>query len=131
MARRGRQGAKSWRGGADGLDEVTLTGPTDVLLITEGQISEFQWTPEEFGIARHDLESLRVENAEQSAEMVLRVLSGAPGPARDIVILNAAAALWVADPDLTLSTCRALAAEAIDTGAAAEKVARLKELTTV
>ena len=117
--------------GTDGLDEVTLTGPTDVLMITEGQISEFQWTPEEFGIARHDLELLRVEDAEQSAEMVRRVLSGEPGPARDIVILNAAAALWVADPDLTLSTCRTLAAEAIDTGSAAEKVARLKELTAV
>ena len=117
--------------GADGLDEVTLTGPTDVLMITEGQISEFQWTPEEFDIARHDLESMRVENAEQSAEVVRRVLSGEPGPARDIVILNAAAALWVADPGLTLSTCRSLAAEAIDTGAAAEKVARLKELTAV
>ena len=117
--------------GADGLDEVTLTGPTDVLMITEGQISEFQWTPEEFDIARHDLESMRVENAEQSAEVVRRVLSGEPGPARDIVILNAAAALWVADPDLTLPTCRTLAAEAIDTGAAAEKVERLKELTAV
>lgn len=117
--------------GADGLDEVTLTGPTDVLMITEGQISEFQWTPEEFDIARHDLESMRVENAEQSAEVVRRVLSGEPGPARDIVILNAAAALWVADPDLTLPTCRTLAAEAIDTGAAAEKVELLKELTAV
>ena len=102
-----------------------------MLMITGGQITEFQWTPEEFDIAQHDLESMRVENAEQSAQVVRRVLSGEPGPARDIVILNAAAALWVADPDLTLPTCRTLAAEAIDTGAAAEKVARLKELTTV
>lgn len=117
--------------GRDGLDEVTLTGPTDVLMIAGGDISEFEWNPEEFDISKNGLESLRVENAEQSAEVVRQVLAGDTGPARDIVILNAAAALWVADPKLSLQKCAALAAEAIDSGSAAEKVAQMKELTAV
>jgi anthranilate phosphoribosyltransferase len=82
--------------GEDGLDEVTLGGVTHVSRVAEGSVTQFAWTPEEFGIARGSLEPLRVESAAQSAEIILAVLRGRTGPARDIVVINAAAALVAA-----------------------------------
>ena len=117
--------------GRDGLDEVTLNGPTDVLMIEHGQVSDLQWDPSDFGTPQSSLESLRVENAEESAHTIRQVLDGHTGPDRDIVLVNAAAALWVADPALSLEECAKIATEAIDSGSAADKVIQMREWTTV
>ena len=116
--------------GCDGLDEVTLNGPTNVLVIEKGHVSEFQWEPLNFGLSNHLLDSLSVENAEESAGVIQQILNGAQGPARDIVILNAAAALWAARVDDDLQNCAQMATEAIDRGAAAEKVIQMRQWTS-
>ena len=121
--------------GSDGLDEVTLAGPTHVIevmgpgkLPTEGaapsELREFAWTPADFGLERRDLTPLHVDEPQQSAAMIREVLKAAPGPARDIVVANAAAALWVAGKVDTPAAGAKLAAEAIDSGAAAHVLAQ-------
>ena len=81
--------------GEDGLGELTLTGATLVSKITSEGVREFVWQPEDFGLRRVSVDSLLVDGPEASAP-VRSVLAGEPGPSRDIVILNAAAALWTA-----------------------------------
>lgn len=115
--------------GADGLDEVTLTGPTHVTEARPEGIFEFTWQPRDFGLECASLDSLRVATPAESAAVVRRVLSGERGPARDIVLLNAAAALWVAGKNDGLPACLALAAEAIDTRAAEALLAALVQKT--
>lgn len=104
--------------GEDGLDEVTLAGATNVSEVTAEGIREFAWTPESFGIARSDLTDLKVDGPQASAGMIRAVLDGRPGPARDIVLINAAAALWIAGQDPSLEACCQRAAHAIDQGEA-------------
>jgi anthranilate phosphoribosyltransferase len=113
--------------GDDGLDEVTLAGPTRVTEVAKGTTRDFCWTPADFGLEVSELTSLRVEGAEQSAGMIGEILSGRPGPGRDIVVANAAAALWTARHAATPLVGARLAAEAIDSGAARELLARLVE----
>ncbi len=115
--------------GEDGLDEVTLAGPTRVTEVANGQLRNFSWTPSDFGHEPASLESLRVDNAEESAAMIREVLSGTAGRPRDIVVLNAAAALWVADRASSPRECAQMAATAIDSGAADELLKRLVELS--
>lgn len=115
--------------GDDGLDEVTLAGPTRVTEVSAGGLRNFSWTPADFGLAPASLEPLRVAGPDDSARMIADVLGGAAGPARDIVVLNAAAALWTAGKADAPRVCAELAAAAIDTGAAAELLRRLVELS--
>ncbi|HVX59399.1 MAG TPA: anthranilate phosphoribosyltransferase [Pirellulales bacterium] len=115
--------------GTDGLGEVTLAGPTRVTEVRDGELRELVWSPEDFGLPHSSLEAIQVETPEQSAAIVRRVLAGEAGPAREIVLLNAAAALWVADRAATLPECVKFAVEAIDSGAARELLARLVERT--
>lgn len=116
--------------GADGLDEVTLSGVTHCSEIRGQATQEFDWTPEQFGIATEpSKESMLVESPAESAEMIRGVLSGTLGPSRDIVVLNAAAALWTAEYDASPQVCGAKAADAIDSGAATEKLRQLAALS--
>lgn len=115
--------------GEDGLDEVTLNGPTRVLEITAGGSHEHRWTPADFGLEPAGLEALRVDGPDQSAAVIRQVLAGARGPARDIVVANAAAALWTAGRSDSLAECARQAAEALDSGAAETLLARLIERT--
>ena len=115
--------------GEDGLDEVTLLGATNVLEARDGRVTEFAWRPADFGIEESSLDDLLVEGPEQSAAMVRGVLAGEPGVARNIVIANAAAALWTAGAHETPAACAGRAATAIDDGAAADVLARLADLT--
>ena len=121
--------------GSDGLDEVTLAGPTHVIEVTgSGKLStqvaessalrEFAWTPADFGLQRLDLASLCIDSPQQSAAMIREVLDATPGPARDIVVANAAAALWVGGKVESPAAGAKLAAEAIDRGAAAHVLAQ-------
>jgi anthranilate phosphoribosyltransferase len=115
--------------GEDGLDEVTLNGPTRATEVTSGELRHFSWTPSDFGLQPSTLESLVVETPAESAEVIARILAGESGPARDIVVINAAAALWTAALAPTPAACARLAASAIDTGAARDLLARLVELS--
>src|SRR5260370_42520263 len=82
--------------GAGGLDEISLARETMVAEVRDGAIRRFTVTPDEFGVARAPLESIRGGTAAENAEIIRRVLEGEPGPARDIVVVNAAAALGAA-----------------------------------
>jgi len=111
--------------GDDGLDEVTIAGTTTVIEIAAGKLSEFEWTPEDFGLERASIERLRVNGPAESAEVIRSVLRGDRGPARDIVVLNAAAALWTARSNTAPRAAAELAAEAIDSRAASVLLSRL------
>jgi anthranilate phosphoribosyltransferase len=113
--------------GEDGLDEVTLAAATNATEVTPGTIREFVWQPSEFGVATGDLAPLRVDGPEASAAVIQGILDGKPGPARDIVVINAAAALWTVDRDHSVQRCAEMAAEAIDSGAAGRTLAALVE----
>lgn len=113
--------------GEDGLDEVTLAGATHVTEVGPQGLREFTWTPEEFGLSRSVLDSLKIEGPSESAAMIRQILAGEPGPPRDIVVLNAAAALITAAKSPTPREAATAAAAAIDSGAAEALLARLAE----
>ena len=105
--------------GSDGLDELTTTGPTHVAELTiDGTVRSFTVTPEDAGLPRAALVDLAGGDARENAVALSQVLAGAPGPYRDIVLLNAAAALVVAGRASTLAAGVAQAATAIDSGQA-------------
>ena len=113
--------------GADGLDEVTLAGTTHVTEVGPDGLREFTWAPEEFGLSRSPLDSLKIEGPTDSAAMIRQVLLGKPGPPRDIVVLNSAAALITAGKATSPREAAQMAATAIDSGAAQALLARLAE----
>jgi anthranilate phosphoribosyltransferase len=105
--------------GEDGLDEVTLTGVTAVAEWKEGKLYTFTIHPQELGFSLCRLADLQVTNAQESAAIIRAVCAGASGPHRDIVVLNAAAALYAGDLAPSLELGVELAKKALDTGAAA------------
>jgi anthranilate phosphoribosyltransferase len=114
--------------GADGLDEVSLNGPTRVLLIERGAISERGWEPDDFGLDRAAVTDLKVSGPHESADRIRRVFAGDRGPVRDTILANAAAALWVAGAT-DLRDGVSLAAEAVDSGRAARLLDRWRRLS--
>ena len=115
--------------GEGGLDEVTLCGETQVIEINDGQRQEYTWTPEDFGLEKIDIEDIRVDGTAASAQRIRGVLQNRPGPERDIVVANTAAALWLAGRGATVGQCVPLAVEALESGAAADLLANLVERT--
>jgi anthranilate phosphoribosyltransferase len=113
--------------GEDGLGDVTLAGKTFVTEVCDGAVRDFQWRPKDFGIARQPLDALVVDGPAESAAMIRGILSGQPGPPRDVVILNAAAGLIAAGKTADPEQAAALAATAIDSGAANELLNRLAD----
>lgn len=93
----------------DGLDEISIAAPTDVAELHQGEVKRYRVTPEQFGLQRASLSSLAVTNAESSLAIIRQVLNNQPGPALDIVALNAGAAIYAADLAVTLDEgiCRA------------------------
>ncbi len=132
MSRLGAEcGHESWRtivvSGEDGMGDVTISGQTNVTIVSpEGQ-QEIRWVPEDFGVDRSPTMGLVVEGPEHSAAVIRKILKGTPGSARDIVVLNAAAALLCAGLVETPVEGAKKAAEAIDSGAAADLLAKLAE----
>jgi anthranilate phosphoribosyltransferase len=127
----GRLGAtRAWTVHGQGLDELTTTGPTEVAEWKDGAVRRFEVTPEDAGLPRADIEALRGGDAETNAAALTELLAGATGPYRDIVLLNAAAALVVADKASDLKSGVALAAAAIDEGKAAQALADLARITS-
>jgi anthranilate phosphoribosyltransferase len=111
--------------GSDGLDEITLTGPTFVASLENGEIRTFEVTPEDGGLARTAQGSLKGGDAEENARALLGVLNGDAGPFRDVALLNAAATLIVAGRAKDLKQGVALGKQSIDSGAAAKKLQHL------
>jgi len=105
--------------GRDGLDEVSLSGPTLVREVRDGAISAFEWTPADFGLDSCRLDELRVEGPEESAAVIRGVLTGTDGPALRVVLANAAAALLAAERVTTLGEGVKRAAAAVADGRAA------------
>jgi anthranilate phosphoribosyltransferase len=116
--------------GAGGLDEISLAGETMVAEVRDGTIRRFTVTPDEFGVARAPLESIRGGTATENAAIIRRVLEGEPGPARDIVVVNAAAALVAAGIAANFREAAGLASFVISSGAASEKLASLATFTS-
>ena len=115
--------------GADGLDEISTTGPSSMIGILRGAIDHRIVTPEEFGVAQTTLDDLRGGDLEQNAAIARDVLAGVPGPHRDIVLVNSAAALMAAGRASAIPEAMALAAGTIDSGAAAAKLQAFVEFT--
>jgi anthranilate phosphoribosyltransferase len=113
--------------GEDGLDELSTTGPSRVAELKDGQIRSYTVQPEEFGLPRARIADLQGGSAADNAEIIRRILAGERGPKRDIVVLNASAAIAAGGKAADLAQGIAAAAEALDSGAAREKLARLVE----
>src|SRR5262249_46753653 len=111
--------------GRDGMDEISLGAATMIGELRNGEIREYELHPEDFGFAMSSNRSLRVETPEQSKAMLMGVLGGEAGPARDIVLLNAGAALYAGNVVDGIAEGIARARAAIDTGAAKAKLAQL------
>ena len=114
--------------GSDGLDEITLTGPTFVAELHKGTIRSFEVTPEDAGLGRAHGDTLKGGDAEANALSLRAVLEGKPSAFRDVALLNAAAALIVAGKATDLKEGVAMGTQALDTGAA---LGKLKHLITV
>lgn len=122
LARRGVR-AKLFRG-ADGLDELTTTGPSTVFEVADGGVGETTLDPDDVGLSKASAEDLRGGDATASASIARAILDGKPGARRDVVLLNAAAALEVADRVSGLAEGVELAARSIDSGDAAATLER-------
>ncbi len=115
--------------GLDGLDEITITGPTRVAEVREGSVRTFEVTPEEFGLSRAPLEAITGGDATENAAIVRKVLSGEKSPRRDVVLMNAAAALVAAGKADVMNEAIPFAASSIDSGAALSKLDALVHFT--
>ncbi|HTN76136.1 MAG TPA: anthranilate phosphoribosyltransferase, partial [Pirellulaceae bacterium] len=115
--------------GNDGLGEITLSTSTQVTEVRDGQLRSFVWQPSDFGLQPAEATTLLVDGPAASAAKVQAVLAGESGPPRDIVLLNAAAALWTAGHGSDLIACAQAAATAIDSGAARDLLAKLVTLS--
>ena len=117
--------------GKDGMDEVSLGAATLVGELKNGEITEYEIHPEDFGMVMASSRSLRVDTPEQSKAMLLAVLDNEPGPARDIVVLNAGAALYAANVVPTMQAGVVQARAVLDSGAARARLDQLVALTQV
>jgi anthranilate phosphoribosyltransferase len=115
--------------GKDGMDEVSLGAATVVGELKNGEITEYEIHPEDFGMAMSGNRALRVETPEQSRAMLLGVLDNQPGAPRDIVILNAGAALYAANVVNSIKDGVVSALHAIESGAAKAKLVKLVDFS--
>src|SRR6185436_6295396 len=115
--------------GADGLDEISNTGESHIAEVHEGVVRSSLVRPEDLGLPRASIRDLRGGDRAENAEIIRGILAGAPGPRRDIVLMNVAAALLVGGLAHDLKDGVALAARSIDSGAAATKLEGLVGLS--
>jgi anthranilate phosphoribosyltransferase len=115
--------------GLDGLDEITITGPTRVAEAREGSVRTYEITPEQFGMTRTNLADISGGDAVENAAIIRAVLSGEKSPRRDVVLLNTAAALVAAGKADHLIEALPLAVQSIDSGAAARKLEAMARFT--
>ncbi len=117
--------------GSDGMDEMTLTGPTLVAEISEGELKVYTIEPEQFGLARCSLEDLKGGDATENAAIIRAVLAGEQGPKRDVVVLNSAYGLVAAGSAADIETGIAMAREALDLGRAQTVLTELVRMTNL
>ena len=115
--------------GEDGLDEITITGKTQVSELKDGDIRSYSISPEDFGLSKAGLDSLRGGTVDENAALLRSILAGTPGPQRDVVLMNAAAALVVGDKVASLQKGIDLAREALDSSRALAKLEQLIEFS--
>ena len=115
--------------GSDGTDEITTTGPTAIAELKDGHVRRFTITPEEAGLPRATLADLKGGTPAENAAAIMALLGGRPGAFRDIVLLNAAAALMIVDRATELRAGVALASAAIDSGKAMATLSKLIAIT--
>ena len=113
--------------GDDGLDEVTLTGRTQAILVDQGILEPMELFPEDFGFKRCSLEALKGGSPEENARLTHSILQGAAGPKRDIVLLNAGIAIYVAKRANTIQEGIDMACYSLDSGKAYEKLNALRK----
>lgn len=116
--------------GHDGMDEISISGPTQVAHLRDGEITEYVIEPSQFGLNTSDLADIKVDGAAQSLSMIQSVLANEPSAARDIVVLNSGAALCVAGVAESIAEGVKLADAAISSGAAQAKLAELVQIST-
>ncbi len=104
--------------GADGMDEISFTGDTYIAELKDGKVTEYTVNPKQFGLSEHQLKDIQIQNAAESKAMIMDVLKGKKGAARDIVLMNAGAAIYTAGIATTLEAGIATAANMIDKGKA-------------
>ncbi|MEM8734073.1 MAG: anthranilate phosphoribosyltransferase [Planctomycetota bacterium] len=114
----------------DGVDEISLSTATRVLEVTSDSIVEHRWSPSDFGVAEADRDELFADDPASSAACIRSVLAGEKSPKRDVVVLNAAAALWIAGRADELDACARLVEAALDAGTAQAVVERLGQQTS-
>jgi anthranilate phosphoribosyltransferase len=115
--------------GADGLDEISTTGDSSIAEVREGVVRTATVRPEDFGVSRAAIGDLQGGDREENAEIIRRILGGEPGPKRDIVVVNAAAALVAGSRARDFKEGAQVAAQSIDSGAAMGKLRALVELS--
>jgi anthranilate phosphoribosyltransferase len=115
--------------GLDGLDEITITGPSRVAEARDGTVRTYEITPEEFGMTLASLSDISGGDAVENAAIIRGVLSGKKSPCRDVVLLNSAAALVASGKADHLSEALPLAVQSIDSGAAARKLEAIARFT--
>ncbi len=116
--------------GMEGLDEISTAGPTQISELVDGEVKTYVVSPEEFDLPRVDIEDLRCgANAQENADMLIEVLQGKAGPRRDAVLLNSAAALIAAGKASDFAQGLKMAAEAVDSGHALQKLESLRAYT--
>lgn len=113
----------------DGLDEISIGAPTHVSELKDGMILNYDIMPEDFGLQRASLDSLKVNSAQQSLAVIRSVFAGEPGPARDIIQLNAGAAIYVAGITDTLEAGIERAGIVLTDGAAQARLDGLIQLS--
>jgi len=115
--------------GEDGLDEITITGKTRVCELKDGGIKSYSISPEDFALPRAGLNELRGGAVNENAALLRNIMAGAPGPQRDVVLMNAAAVLLAGDRVVNLKQGLDLAKEVIDSGRALSKLEKLIEFS--
>lgn len=116
--------------GSDGMDEITISGESRVTELRNGEVGTYSIRPEQFGIPRASLNEIQGGDARQNASIIMRILDGEKGARRDVVLLNAAAALVAGNAATDFGHGIDLARDSLDSGRALDKLNRLVELTT-
>jgi len=115
--------------GHDGLDEISLTGPSTVCEVADGRLNSYFISPEQFGLSRCSPKDLRGGTPEENAVIAHKILNGEAGAKRDIVVLNAACCIYMFKNDVTMRECVRIAQRTIDSGAALEKLQKFIKIS--
>jgi anthranilate phosphoribosyltransferase len=115
--------------GQDGLDEISLSSPTSICELRSGEFKKYVITPEQFGFTRCKKEDLLGGTPEENAKITMDILHGVKGPKRDAVVLNSAAAIYIAKKDMTLETAIKIARDTIDSGKALAQLEKFIQLS--